>query len=292
MACKENVTASPEMPASEQQLAANRSNAAKSTGPKSSNGKAIVSTNAIKHAILSDRMLVDGEKPAEFRSLLQELGAALAPVGIIEAALVERIAISLWRQRRLVRAETAALSLATEPRKIAAGVSQELDLSLSARLSENDLVPFDRSHAKWCEGVIDEFERMDDFDLEALPRNAPLIHRQLKSDADSDNETVEAYLGAYNEGLSGYLAELIRWCRKELEAARQRPKVLQLAEHFRARNLVLPVHALQLFTRYQTTLDNQLFKSLRALREAQEWRLKQAIPTDDADASNLIESAA
>ena len=27
-------------------------------------------------------------------------------------------------------------------------------------------------------------------------------------------------------------------------------------------------------SRYQTTLDNQLYKALRALREAQEWRLR------------------
>ena len=31
---------------------------------------------------------------------------------------------------------------------------------------------------------------------------------------------------------------------------------------------------LEVFSRYQTTLDNQLYKSLRALRDAQEWRLK------------------
>lgn len=280
------------MTASEQQLAANRANATKSTGPKTSNGKAVVSANATKHAILSDRVLVDGEKPAEFRELLQELDAALDPVGIVEAALVERITISIWRQRRLILAETAALALATQPKKIAADVSRELDLYSSAQITEADLIPVERGHAKWCEGVLTEFEELDGFDLEALPRNAPLIYRQLRSDADSDNEAVEDYLGAYDEGLSGYLAELIQWCRKELETARQRPKVLQLAEHFRARNLVLPVHALQLFTRYQTTLDNQLFKSLRALRETQEWRLKKAVPAEEAVPSTLIGSAA
>ena len=170
------------------QMTANRSNALTSTGPKTQNGKAIVSSNATKHAILSDRMLVDGEKLAEFSALLQELSIALNPVGIVEAALVERIAISMRRQRRLVRAETAALSLAIQPHKIAASVSQELDLSFSARLSEADLVPVDRDHAKWCEGVVDEFEQLDDFDLRKLQRNAPLIYGQLKSDAESDSE--------------------------------------------------------------------------------------------------------
>ena len=280
------------MSVSEQQLNANRVNALKSTGPKTSNGKAIVCTNATRHAILSDRLLVDGEKPAEFRALLQELSIALNPDGIVEAALVERIAISMWRQRRLVRAETAALSLATRPQKIAASVSQELDLSPSARLSESDLVPFDSEHKRWCEGVIKEFETLDDFDVTKLKRNAPLIYAQLKSDADSDNETIEAHLGAFNEGLSGYLAELIRWCRNEIETAQRRPKILQLADHFRARNLVLPAHALQLFMRYQAMLDNQLYKALRVLRDAQEWRLKRAEPEDEADRADAIESAA
>ena len=274
------------------QITANQSNALKSSGPRSSSGKAVVSTNATRHAILTDRIFVDGEKPTEFRALLQELSIALDPIGIVEAALVERIAISIWRQRRLVRAETAALSLATQPQKIAASVSQELDLSFSARLSEADLAPFDSDREKWCAGAVEEFEQLDDFDLEKLQRNAPLLYGQLKSDAESDNETIEEHLGAYKEGVSGYLTDLMRWCRKELETAQRRPKILQLAEHFRSRNLVLPAQALQLFTRYQTMLDNQLYKALRALREAQEWRSKRTPPEDEADLANAIESAA
>jgi hypothetical protein len=84
----------------------------------------IVSTNATKHSILSDRLIIDGEKTADYAKLLQELGTALNPVGLVEAALVERIAISMWRQRRLVRAEAAALTLATQAKKIASDVSR------------------------------------------------------------------------------------------------------------------------------------------------------------------------
>ena len=107
-----------------------------------------------------------------------------------------------------------------------------------------------------------------------------------------NSETIEAHLGAYNEGLSGYLAELIQWCRKEIEAAQRRPRILQLAEHFKDRNLILPTHVLQLFMRYQTMLDNQLYKALRALRETQEWRLQRVKPTDEAACGDAIESAA
>ena len=68
--------------------------------------------------------------------------------------------------------------------------------------------------------------------MEKLRRNAPLLYGQLKSDAESDNEKIEEHLGAYKEGLSGYLAELIGWCRKELDAAQRRPKILQLQSIF------------------------------------------------------------
>ena len=71
--------------------------------------------------------------------------------------------------------------------------------------------------------------------------------------------------------------------------------MLALAEQVRTQRLVLPEDALVLLSRYQTTLDNQLFKLLRALREAQEWRLKtiEAAPaTAPSPASTLARSSA
>ena len=47
-----------------------------------------------------------------------------------------------------------------------------------------------------------------------------------------------------------------------------------LAEQVRAKKLVLAPDALEVFSRYQAALDNQLYKALRALRDAQDWRLK------------------
>ena len=55
--------------------------------------------------------------------------------------------------------------------------------------------------------------------------------------------------------------------------------------------LMLPERALMLLTRYQTTLDNQIYKALRSLREAQEWRLKTieglAAQEDEVDCDSL-----
>jgi hypothetical protein len=67
----------------------------------------------------------------------------------------------------------------------------------------------------------------------------------------------------------------VTWCGRQLHAAEQRPRVVALAEQIRRKKLILPVPQLELMARYQTTLDNQLYKALRALREAQEWRQSQ-----------------
>jgi hypothetical protein len=198
----------------------------------------------------------------------------------------------MWRQRRLIRAETAAVALAIQPKRIASDVSQELGTYSGVRLTEAELVPFDPGQVTWCEGVIAEFEKLDEYDLKTINAQAPLIYRQVKLDADSDDETIEEHLAAFEKGLSGYITELVRWCRKELETARIRPKVLELANQFRARNLVLPAHALQLFTRYQTMLDNQLYKALHAFREVQEWRLKRMESEGEAACAGAVENAA
>jgi len=67
---------------------------------------------------------------------------------------------------------------------------------------------------------------------------------------------------------------LAQWCREQLREAEARPHALALAEEVRAKRLVLAAETLEVMSRYQTTLDNQLFKLLRALRDAQDWRLK------------------
>jgi hypothetical protein len=265
------------MGVSERQLTANRENAKNSTGPKSKNGQAVACQNATQHGLFSSQLLLEGEDPAEFQELLADLQATLRPVGAVELGLVERIAVTVWRQRRLVRAETATLHLARQPQKIASGVSSELGLGFGAELKEDDLAPYDADEADWCEKVLEEIEALEELDFEiefkTLPKAVPLLFAQLKSDAEDDGD-IEAYLKDYDKGLSGYASDIARWCREELRKAEKRPHILTLADQLRAKRLVLPPDALALFTRYQTTLDNQLYKALRAFRETQEWRLK------------------
>ena len=99
--------------ASEKQEQANIQNAQLSTGPISSEGKAVVARNALKHGIFAKDLVInagDGrEDVLEYHELLTELKRDLAPVGRMEMMLVEKIAVNYWRLRRLVRYETGEI---------------------------------------------------------------------------------------------------------------------------------------------------------------------------------------
>ncbi len=98
----------PDKPTSDAKIAANRANAARSTGPKTPEGKAVSSMNALKHGLTARRVVVlndPDEDPAQFDHLLDELIDEHQPDGVTERFLVERIATCYWRLRRALRYE-------------------------------------------------------------------------------------------------------------------------------------------------------------------------------------------
>jgi hypothetical protein len=58
------------------------------------------------------RVLLFDESPEEFRQFYQELAGALAPKDALDDLLVERIATSAWRLRRVYRIESGLFSKA------------------------------------------------------------------------------------------------------------------------------------------------------------------------------------
>ena len=63
---------------------ANRSNAQKSTGPRTAEGKAVAAQNAVRHGLLAQEVVVKGEDPGEFEFYRQQMLAELAPAGQME----------------------------------------------------------------------------------------------------------------------------------------------------------------------------------------------------------------
>jgi|SRR5215470_6981264 len=100
-------------PTSAKKVAANRRNAQHSTGPRTPNGKKAVRLNALRHGLLAKDVVVPTgdalESADEFEQMLTQLLDDLQPVGFLEIACVQRIAVSLWRKRRAIRAEAAEI---------------------------------------------------------------------------------------------------------------------------------------------------------------------------------------
>ena len=104
---------------SERKLGANRRNAQLSTGPRTAAGKRHSRRNACKHGLLASKLLIaDGlgaEDAEAFRKLLLNLHRDLAPQGELEEFLAEKIAICIWRERRVLECEAGIIRRAYVP---------------------------------------------------------------------------------------------------------------------------------------------------------------------------------
>lgn len=104
--------------ATQKQIEANRKNAQKSTGPKTEEGKAKSSLNALQHGVLSGVAVARDEDATEYDFMLMSFCEEYDPRSMIEDVLVERLANLIWRERRLIQAEARLID----------GVNEKADL--------------------------------------------------------------------------------------------------------------------------------------------------------------------
>jgi hypothetical protein len=96
--------------ATDKQIAANRLNAQKSTGPITPEGRAAVRLNGVKHGLYAETLVLPGEIESDFTSLLESYEAEHQPATPTEEALVQQLTMAMWRLRRLYHAEAAFLA--------------------------------------------------------------------------------------------------------------------------------------------------------------------------------------
>lgn len=83
------------------QIAANRRNARKSTGPRTVNGKVKSRMNALRHGLTAESCVLPGESCEAFDHLRARLVAEFRPVRVLDEILVDRLAGLVWRLRRV-----------------------------------------------------------------------------------------------------------------------------------------------------------------------------------------------
>jgi len=100
--------------ATRKQIAANRRNALRSTGPQTPEGKAVASRNSLQHGLLARNAVLSDECQQAFLDTLAALEAGYQPVGPVEAFLVRQMAVAQWRLDRMNRIETGLLTCRLE----------------------------------------------------------------------------------------------------------------------------------------------------------------------------------
>ena len=283
------------------QLAANRRNAQKSTGPKTPNGQAISKMNALKHGLLAQTVVVRGHKlkesTNEFKKLCQAYYADLAPVGPLEEMLVDQIIQAAWRLRRARTAETGEIALSVDTgwwkRENANPLLMVLNMPqtpfsdpLVAQLQRSELGCHYLHHC--LRDVREDVERDGELTEAALKdfkwglRDQPDATvkklEQFRAWLVANPEKLEpdALRSRHKEEVVNYLNQQIRDVGFWMDRREEREDVEERARQSAA---VLPsAEILEKILRYETALERQLFRAMNQLERLQRRRLGEAVP--------------
>jgi hypothetical protein len=87
------------------QIAANRANAQKSTGPRSVEGKEASRFNALQHGMDAASIVIPGEDPDDYQHIADRYHRECQPESVIEDFHVSTMIRADWQKRRLQRTE-------------------------------------------------------------------------------------------------------------------------------------------------------------------------------------------
>ena len=94
--------------ASTTQLTANQANAQHSTGPRTDEGKARVSQNALRHGLTARHLVIRDDEREEYADLLNSLSSELDPQGAVETIAFHELLHAAWSLHRFRRIEAEA----------------------------------------------------------------------------------------------------------------------------------------------------------------------------------------
>jgi hypothetical protein len=203
--------------ASEKQIAANRANALKSTGPRTPQGKRKVAQNPIKHgAYMNLANLLDlGERSGDLQYLHEAFRSDLRPHGATQEALVEQLAFAHFRIRRYTFHESASLGeniAHTGNYSMALGRDHYISHSAITRLASvlrslhrefrDSLRLLREEQANEPDWLLEELEARQP-ELEAQAQARAQAHARSQARAQAEAEARRAQSQAQNTPLSG-----------------------------------------------------------------------------------------
>jgi hypothetical protein len=279
----------------EKQRAANRANAKKSTGPKTPTGKALVALNSVAHGIYAVSPVIE-ELESKRSWTVYRFGMldCLAPVGMVEMTLAERITLAAWRLRRVARYESEQIRLEQEGamEHVSRGLGYKLDRDLdeaglqemldepkwreqryqavSALLTASDETPLSGEDAEdllwYAHEQLGQTKQFDGY-WKQLPApeawNVGLIRRLVRGLSDQHRKPFEEFLRT----LSERAAE--EWGTGLVMAKHAHARI----DQYRREHLLPDTESLEKIQRYESHLSRQFHRDLHELQRLQAARL-------------------
>ncbi len=280
---------------SEKQIVANRTNAKKSTGPRTAAGKALVALNGLAHGIYAVSPVIEElESKRSWTAYRFAMLDCLAPVGMVEMTLAERITLAAWRLRRVVRFEAEQIRL--EQEDALEEVSRRLGYKLDLDLDEAGLQQM-LEEPKWreerCERVSSLLTANDDTPLSGEVAEDLLwfVHEALGQTKQFEGYWKQlAAPEAWNVGLIRQLVRglseqhrkpfdvllqtLSQRAQAEWADSYQKERVARArVEKYRREHLLPDTEALEKIQRYESHLSRQFHRDLHEFQRLQATRL-------------------
>jgi hypothetical protein len=292
-------------------------------GPATQEGKEVVKWNATRHGIRSPAPVVPGvEKPEDWEEYRDGMLEDLAPLGSLELALAERVALLSWRLHRVTRYETEAIARSQERvvedlrDRRSSGLSYRyasrgpahpedaLAAPKEARRTERLLKKFpdypddrklsgpDANAVLWAvaEGVEDEVD-LEEIELPGVPEWAGLYEDTSEWAGWSVGlvrECLSMIVSAAGEDLEGLIDGAREKARLDaISAKHEAERVEAELQNMRRERLLPDEKTLEKVSRYEAHLSRLMFKALHELEALQVRRSGGAAPLARLDVDGL-----
>ena len=175
------------------QIAANKANAQKSTGPKTKAGKAASSRNNFRHGFTGAFSVLPDEDQSNFDQLLEALRAEHQPSTPTESLLVESMAQHYWLKLRATRLQSTCVHSdqrqfvlylryqTTNDRAFHKCLDQLLRLRAEKRRAEIGFEPQERRKAEEARKQANETRKQERHEWDLLLAQAKVDHQQLQN---------------------------------------------------------------------------------------------------------------
>ena len=288
-------------------------------GPNTLEGKQVVRWNAARHGIRSPAPVVPGvEKPEDWEEYRDGMLGDLAPLGALELALAERVALLSWRLHRVTRYETETIARSQESveedlasrRRFDSHArgpihpEDALEAPKEARRTERVLKRFpdypdekklsgpDADALLWAvAGRVDEEVDLEDMELPGVPEWAGIYGDTAEWDGWSVGlvrECLSVIASAAGEDLEELMDGVRETARLDVISAKSTAEeVERRLQNMRRERLLPDVKTLEKVSRYEAHLSRLMFKALHELEALQVRRSGGAAPLARLDVDGI-----